>query len=241
VRVNLSPLPSQGRGEGEGFLGNIAGVDPSPQSSPLQEEERRSSPRVSISAVLLSGGQSRRMGRDKATILFRGKPLWQIQLDLLHKLQLAEIFVSARTDPAWRPPNLTFVPDDSPSRGPLSGLAATLARIRSSHLLVLAIDMPFMNEDHLRYLWDRIEPGRGVLPMIDNRAEPLVAIYPVEAHVDFGDALSGTDFSLQTLTNQLVKIGKLHVIRVSEEEQRFYWNLNEHNDLDQRPGPPIAL
>jgi molybdopterin-guanine dinucleotide biosynthesis protein A len=75
---------------------------------------------MNVSAVLLAGGQSRRMGRDKATILFRGKPLWQIQLDLLHKLQPAEIFVSARTDPAWRPPDVAFVPDEPPSRGPVS-------------------------------------------------------------------------------------------------------------------------
>ena len=115
---------------------------------------------MNISAVLLAGGQSRRMGRDKATILFCGKPLWQIQLDLLQKLQPAELFVSARTDPAWRPPDLTFVPDDPPSRGPLSGLTATLARIRSSHLLVLAIDMLSMDEGHLRYLCDKIESGR---------------------------------------------------------------------------------
>src|SRR5918996_2302231 len=112
---------------------------------------------MNISAVLLAGGQSRRMGRDKATILFRGKPLWQIQLELLRKLQPAEIFVSARTDPAWRPPDVTFVQDEPPSRGPLSGLTATLARIQSEHLLVLAIDMPFMIEDHLRHLCDKVE------------------------------------------------------------------------------------
>ncbi len=196
---------------------------------------------MSISAVLLAGGQSRRMGRDKPTILFHGKPLWRIQLDLLRKLRPAEIFVSARTDPAWRPPDVTFVADELPSRGPLSGLTATLARIRSNHLLVLAIDMPFMNEDHLRYLCDEIEPGRGVLPMIGNRAEPLAAIYPVEARVDFVNALSGADFSMQTLTNQLVKMGRLRVIRVSEEDQRFYRNLNEPDDLDDRPGSLIAL
>jgi molybdenum cofactor guanylyltransferase len=196
---------------------------------------------MNTSAVLLAGGQSRRMGRDKATILFRGKPLWQIQLDLLHKLRPAEIFVSARTDPAWRPPDLMFVPDEPPSRGPLSGVTATLARIRSSHLLVLAIDMPSMNEDHLRYLCDKIEPGRGVLPMIGNQVEPLAAIYPVEARVDFVNALSGVDFSMQTLTNQLVKIGRLRVIRVSEEEQRLYRNLNEPDDLDDLPGSLIAL
>ena len=196
---------------------------------------------MNISAVLLAGGQSRRMGRDKATILFRGKPLWQIQLDLLHKLQTAEIFVSARTDPAWRSSDVTFVPDEPPSRGPLTGLTATLARIRSNHLLVLAIDMPSMNEDHLRYLCEKMEPGRGVLPMISNRAEPLAAIYPVEARVDFVNALSGADFSMQMLTNQLVKMGRLCAIRVSEEEQRFYRNLNEPDDLDDRPGSLIAL
>ena len=196
---------------------------------------------MNISAVLLAGGQSRRMGRDKATILFRGKPLWQIQLDLLHKLQPAEIFVSARTDPIWRPPDLTFVPDEPPSRGPLSGLAATSARIRSSHLLVLAIDMPFMNEDHLRYLCDKIEPGRGVLPMMGDRAEPLAAIYPVEARIDFVNTLSGVDFSMQILTNQLIRRGMLRVIPVSKEEQLFYRNLNEPDDLNDRLGSPIAL
>jgi molybdopterin-guanine dinucleotide biosynthesis protein A len=196
---------------------------------------------MNISAVLLTGGQSRRMGRDKATIPFRGKPLWQIQLDLLHKLQPAEVFVSARTDPAWRPPNVTFVPDEPPSRGPLSGVTATLARIRSSHLLVLAIDMPFMNEKHLRYLCDQIEPGRGVLSMIGDRAEPLAAIYPIEARVDFIKALSRVDFSMQTLINQLVKMGILRVIRVTEEQQRFYRNLNKPDDLDDRPGSRIAL
>jgi molybdopterin-guanine dinucleotide biosynthesis protein A len=196
---------------------------------------------MNISAVLLAGGQSRRMGRDKATILFRREPLWQIQLDLLYKLQPVEIFVSARTDPAWRPPDLTFVPDEAPSRGPLSGLAATLARIRSSHLLVLAIDMPFMNEDHLRYLCQKIEPARGVLPMIGNRAEPLAAIYPVQARVDFVNALSGVDFSMQMLTNQFVKMDRLRVIRVSKEQQPFYRNLNEPDDLDDRLASPIAL
>jgi len=43
---------------------------------------------MNISAVLLAGGESRRMSKDKATLLFRGKPLLQIQLELLRKLEL---------------------------------------------------------------------------------------------------------------------------------------------------------
>ena len=84
---------------------------------------------MKINAALLAGGKSRRMGQDKSTILFRNVPLWQIQLDLLRKLPLQEVFVSAQTDPPWRPPAIQFVPDDQPSRGPLSGIAAALSRI----------------------------------------------------------------------------------------------------------------
>ena len=46
---------------------------------------------MKISAVLLAGGESRRMGKDKATLFFGGKPLWQIQLELLRKLEPSEI------------------------------------------------------------------------------------------------------------------------------------------------------
>ena len=186
---------------------------------------------MKISAVLLSGGESRRMGSDKATLLFHGKPLWQIQLELLQKLEPAEIFVSARTDPAWRPPDVHFVADDPPSRGPLSGLAAALARMRAKHLLALAIDMPFMTEKYLRFLWGQTEPGRGVLPEIDNRAEPLAAIYPQEALAKVQSALSGKDFSLQTVTGCLVAAGKLKVIPVTQGEKELFRNMNDLADL----------
>src|SRR6266705_6879864 len=174
---------------------------------------------TNISAALLAGGESRRMGKDKATLLFRGKPLWQIQLDLLRKLQRSEIFISARSDPSWRPNEVRFIVDDPPSRGPLSGLAASLGRIHTTHLLALAVDMPFMTEKYLRSLCDLSRPDCGVLPMIGDRAEPLAAIYPAQVHVDLVAALRGNDFSLQTITSRLVKRGKLRPIHVSEEEK----------------------
>ncbi len=187
--------------------------------------------RVKISAVLLAGGRSHRMGRDKATVLFRGKPLWEIQLDLLRILGPPEIFVSARTDPSWRPADVQFVADEPPSRGPLSGLVASIAKMRSAHLLALAVDMPFMTEKFLRYLCEQIEPRVGVVPKIDNRAEPLAAIYPREAEIDFRDALVGADFSLQTLVRHLLDSGKLRELSVTEQEQKLFLNVNEPADL----------
>ena len=188
---------------------------------------------MNISAVLLAGGESRRMGRDKATLEVNGKPLWQKHLDLLRKIAPTEIFVSARVDPPWRPDGVEFVADVAPSRGPLSGIAATLTRIGTPHLLVLAIDMPFMTADYLRSLCDDIAPGRGVVPMIDNRAEPLAAIYPREAAPEISLALAAGDFSLQTVARALIGVGKLAPLNVAPGERCLFRNLNEPADLAQ--------
>ena len=188
--------------------------------------------RNDLSAVLLAGGESRRMGTDKAMILFRGKPLWQIQLETLRRLRPAEIFLSVRTDPSWRPRDVQFIADVPPSRGPLSGIAASLVNIHTAHLLVLAIDMPFMTENYLRSICDAMEPGRGVIANINNRAEPLAAVYPREAEIDFRTALAGADFSLQKLVRQLVRSGKLREISVTKEERRLFRNVNNTADVD---------
>jgi molybdopterin-guanine dinucleotide biosynthesis protein A len=189
---------------------------------------------MTFSAVLLAGGESRRMGRDKATFLLRGKPLWQVQLETLEKLESKEIFVSARIDPPWRPDDVLFVADVPPSHGPLSGLAASVSRMSTSHLLALAIDMPWMSNEYLEFLCAQTGPGCGVLPKIGDRGEPLAAIYPREAAIETVKALAGTDFSLKSLTCDLVAVGKLRVIPVTQREEKFFRNINELSDLKSR-------
>jgi molybdenum cofactor guanylyltransferase len=186
---------------------------------------------MKVTAVLLAGGESRRMGHEKATLVFRGKPLWQTQIECLEKVQPAEILLSARSDPGWRPSHIRFVGDVAPSRGPLSGLAAALTAARTPHLLALAIDMPFMTAKYLRLLCDALESGCGVIPMIDNRAEPLAAIYPAEADVDLAAALRGHDFSMQSLAVSLVAAGKLRAVAVAQHERLFFRNFNEPGDV----------
>jgi molybdopterin-guanine dinucleotide biosynthesis protein A len=186
---------------------------------------------MKISAVLLAGGESRRMGQDKPTLVFDGKPLWQRQLELLRKLHSHEIFVSARIDPGWRPMDVQFVPDQFPSRGPLSGLAATLPRIQTDHLLALAIDMPLMTEELLHSLCCAVGPFCGIVPMIDDHAEPLSAIYPKAAAGDFNEALSGRDFSLQSLTKRLIATRKLRPVAVSKNQENCFRNFNEPADF----------
>jgi len=186
---------------------------------------------AALSAVLLAGGKSIRMGQDKAAMSFFSEPLWKKQTELLRRIQPKTLFLSAQIDPDWRPADFEFVPDDQPSRGPLSGIAATLGRVSTDHLLVLAIDVPFVSEAYLRRLARQVGKGRGVVPIIGDRAEPLVAIYPLEAKNDFVDALAGDEFSLQPLVRKLMAVGKLQPIDVLEDERLLFRNLNEPQDL----------
>ena len=179
-----------------------------------------------ISAVLLAGGESRRMGRDKATFEFCGKALWQNQFALLKKLDPFEIFVSARTNPFWRPDETIFAADEPPSRGPISGIAATFKKMRTGHLIVLAIDLPLMSANYLRLLCAQIAKGRGIVPMIGDRAEPLAAIYPIEAADDFTASLSKKDYSLQSVIKNLAAAKKVRLLPVATEDENLFCNLN---------------
>jgi molybdopterin-guanine dinucleotide biosynthesis protein A len=195
---------------------------------------------MSLSAALLAGGESRRMGRDKATLEWRGRPLWQWQMEKLRALSPDNIFLSARTDVSWRPGDAELIVDLAPSRGPLSGLAAALEAMETNHLLALAIDMPFVTTEHLQHLRDLAVNGKGVVPIIEGKAEPLCAVYPKEARPVFLEALHGTDFSLQPIVRQLIGLDLLRELPVSGDEQKFYQNINQPRDLDLTPAPSSA-
>ena len=186
---------------------------------------------MTLTAVLLAGGESRRMGRDKATIVFHGLPLWQRQIECLGSLCPEKVFVSARTEPSWLPSEAELLLDKSPSRGPLSGLTRALERMQTSHLVALAVDMPFMTSEQMRTLWSLATIGCGVLPMIGGRAEPLAAIYPREAARYFSAALAGDDFSLQGLVRTLVTANQVQIFAIPEKDEHLFGSVNEPGDF----------
>jgi molybdopterin-guanine dinucleotide biosynthesis protein A len=171
------------------------------------------------------------MGHDKATLRWRGRPLWEWQIDTLRGLHPEKILLSARSDVSWRPADVGLILDAAPSRGPVSGLAAALIASDSDHLFALAIDMPFMTSEHLRFLGSLAASGKGVIPMIEGNAEPLGAIYPKEARPIFREALESDNYSLQPIVRQLVATGILTATPISDSDRQFYRNINEPHDI----------
>jgi molybdopterin-guanine dinucleotide biosynthesis protein A len=186
---------------------------------------------VSFTGLLLAGGLSTRMGRDKATLRIQGEPLWSRQLALLKKLEPKALWVSARTPPAWLPPNVEVLLDEPPSRGPLSGIARALERIETTHLLVLAIDLPEMSSAHLQKLAGFAKPGRGVIPATSRHFEPLAAIYPKAAAAAAAHSLLDGKLALQAFARVLLEAELVTEYRLTTEERALYLNVNTPSDL----------
>ena len=185
----------------------------------------------------MAGGESRRMGCDKAMLTVGGEPLWRRQVRTLREAGFAEILIARGMHDSLGAGELGLieVPDAAPGCGPLGGLAAGLARVAMRWLLVLAVDMPLMPATFLREMiaiTEADERGRGLVPVLDGEWEPLAAIYPTEPAASIAiDALQARSLSLQLLVKQLVLLDCMREWAVPEDQRAFFRNVNTPEDL----------
>lgn len=130
------------------------------------------SPRPPLAAMLLTGGASRRMGFDKATMVVEGEMCALRTARLLGGI--AQIVIEI--GPGWT--GLTVTREEPPGRGPLAAVAAGVEMLGGlGHLgpaLVVACDLPRINREMLTLLSEW--PGdRSVIPVVEGRRQPLCA------------------------------------------------------------------
>lgn len=106
---------------------------------------------MSLSIAVLAGGQSRRMGRDKALLDFLGEPLLQRVLARVRPLT-NDLFIVATGRPEYARFGVRVVPDRFPDAGALGGIYTAVAEAAFERCLVLACDLPFVNPALLRFM-----------------------------------------------------------------------------------------
>jgi len=129
-----------------------------------------------VTAIILAGGKSRRMGLNKAFLKYGDTTFIEHQVMMLRKI-FDEIILSANDENAYAGLKLTIVSDVIPEKGPLSGICAGLSRAKSSHAFVIACDMPFINEKLILYLKSQINGYDVVVPKTSRGLEPMHAFY----------------------------------------------------------------
>ena len=183
-----------------------------------------------FSAVLLAGGKSSRMRRDKAFIEINGVPLWQRQLQTLEQLAPNEIFLAGSARPEWNGARCTIITDAMEDSGPLGGLVAGLRHCSDQFLLVLAVDLPHMTSSYLHALLEICGSGKGAVPVTD-RFEPLAAVYPVAALGLAESLLKSGRYSLQDFARSCLTEGLIIEHPVCPAETTLFLNINTPANL----------
>ena len=185
-----------------------------------------------FSAVLLVGGKSSRMGRDKAFIEIEGVPLWQRQLQTLTQLAPKQIFLAGPARPEWVDADCETIADEPGDIGPLGGLMAALERCVAPLLLALAVDLPHITSDFLGRLVALSESDQGTIPNT-GQLEPLAAIYPISAWAIAEAQSRHGDYSLQTFARRCVDYDLIREHLVAPPDAALFLNLNTPADLEK--------
>jgi molybdopterin-guanine dinucleotide biosynthesis protein A len=131
--------------------------------------------------LVLAGGESRRMGRDKALLERDGRTQLSRSVSLLER-HVDRTFVSARPDQADEPERRRYhqVVDRYSGIGPVAGILSALEQQRDVNWLVLACDLPNVDDDTISFLLKNRSaehPFTAFMSSYDNLPEPLCAIY----------------------------------------------------------------
>jgi molybdenum cofactor guanylyltransferase len=127
-----------------------------------------------VAGAVLAGGASRRMGRDKATLVVGGVELAALALAAAARVADPVVLVAPEGHPARR---LAAAPVADPGQGPLAALAAALAALDADHVLVLAGDHPGLRVELLAHLAALAGEAEAVACRRGPRLEPLIAVY----------------------------------------------------------------
>jgi len=126
----------------------------------------------SILGAVLAGGRSTRMGQDKANVLVRGSTMLETVASAVHPVTDRVIVLGPDRD-GWE-----CWPDSVHAQGPLAGVATALNRTETDHILLVAVDHPFVTTATLTHLVNKAD-GLPVVPVDDHGIRQVTcAIYP---------------------------------------------------------------
>lgn len=191
-----------------------------------------------LTGAVMVGGRSRRMGRDKATLVVAGETLLQRQVRVLREAGAQRVLVVRRAGQAVDTPAGTeLIEDTIAEAGPLAGLHAALNACHTPLLAVLAVDMPGIDPGWFHWLGSHCGDNIGATARRpDDKYEPLASIYPRAALREVTQYLFGPDRSLQALVDALVQRHLLRSVSLPPLELHRVKNWNCPDDAASGPG-----
>ncbi|WP_319416618.1 molybdenum cofactor guanylyltransferase [Marispirochaeta aestuarii] len=187
-------------------------------------------PAISATAVVLAGGSSSRMGRNKARLRIGDKTLLEHITERMTGL-FEEILVAAPAEGEHDIPGIRWVRDVYTAAGPLGGIHGGLTAAVTSRIFVSACDMPFFEAELAAFLLDGTDAYDAVVPCCQGFTEPLFAVYAKSALKKMEEYLRS---GRRSVNRFLSRVNTLYVpeheVRRRADPGRVFFNMNTPGD-----------
>jgi len=189
---------------------------------------------MKITGILLAGGLSKRMGREKGNLKFGDRYLYQYPLEILESI-CDEVLISTCNNSSL-PFRHPIVCDEVQGIGPMGGILTCLKHSSNDVNIVLSYDMPLVSEELLRFLLGEMGTFDVILPALrENRIEPLCGIYRKSMIPVFEGLIEKESYAVY----EALPLVRSRTI-LMEEQMPFYrpdifLNINKESDLETLP------
>lgn len=183
--------------------------------------------------IVLAGGKSSRMGKDKALLTFDGETLLDRAIAAIKPL-VTEVIVVVDREDRYSLPAVRKIVDLYPESGPVGGIVTGLLAAGEGYHYIIPCDMPLLNRQILLLLMESASPPYdAVIPEWNGFPEPVFAVYSHEAVPKLKRFLEEGGRAAQRALDQLKTLRiEESVLKKIDPSGRFLFNMNEPGDLE---------
>lgn len=183
---------------------------------------------MQITAIILSGGKSKRMGSDKALLEINGTSLLEKSIKLCNPF-CNDIIISSN-NLEHQNFGYSVIADEVENCGPIGGIASCLKKSNTEWNFVISVDAAFVENDFIEFLFSVIENAEAIVPVSENGKEPLIALYNTSCLPVVEEKLEAGDFKMHNLLNA-INTKFVDAQSWVDKYPKLFHNLNRPGDL----------
>lgn len=184
-----------------------------------------------MTAAIIAGGENTRIGTNKSFLRLYGRPIIEIQLEILGRI-FDKIVISTNEPELFFRYKMPLIGDIFAQKGPLCGVLSVLSWSKEDEIFAIGCDMPFINSTLIRHIIDNREHNITV-PMCNGRPEPLFSVYS-KGIIDSGVRLLSHGRGLSDLiAGDRVKHIEEAEVRAIDPEGRSFVNINTPEEFKE--------
>lgn len=183
---------------------------------------------MQITAIILAGGKSKRMGADKALLEIDGLTLLERSISLCQKV-CDDIIISSDNEEHAKY-GFPIIADEVDNCGPIGGISTCLKHSKTAWNFVISVDAAFVEKEFLTFLISNIGECDLLVPIHKRGKEPLIALYNKSCLPAMEEKLQSGDFKMHNLLSS-INTKFIDSNQWLEKYPKLFHNLNRPEDL----------